>query len=63
MFEHVKRHYDMVALRDLCFELGIEIDNLPGTTLKNKQHQLISYLEQRQRYEELRRLMTALPRD
>lgn len=45
--------FDNEELRTLCFELGVEYDNLPGTGKKGKARELIRYLERRERIPDL----------
>lgn len=39
------KHFDDGELRDLCFELEIEYENLPGAAKKDKIRALVSYCE------------------
>jgi hypothetical protein len=46
-------HFDKSELRTLCFDLGIEYDDLPGTSRADKAIEFIKHLERRQRIHEL----------
>jgi len=41
-------HFDEEELRTLCFDLGIQYDNLAGSSKISKVRELISFLERRQ---------------
>lgn len=47
--------FDEEELRTLCFDLGIEFDELPGLGSAAKTRELIAFLERHQRLDELRR--------
>lgn len=46
-------HFNVVQLRDLCFELGEDYDDLPGREKASKARELIRFLERRGRLAEL----------
>lgn len=48
------QHFSLDELRVLCFDLGLEYDDLPGDTKTTKMHGLIEYLQRR---DELNRLL------
>ncbi len=43
------QYFDAGELRTLCFDLGVDYDDLPGEGKANKARELISYLERRDR--------------
>ena len=45
--------FDESELRDLCFDLGVAYDDLPGRGKKDKARELVTYMERRQRIPEL----------
>jgi hypothetical protein len=49
--------FDEGELRTLCFDLGIEYENLPGTTKADKARELVLYFEHRGRIPELLELI------
>jgi len=49
-------YFDAGELRTLCFDLGVDYDNLPGGGKADKARELISYLERRGRLPELVRI-------
>ena len=58
--EYLVRLHEMLAtsldageLRTLCFDLGVDYDDLPGEGKTNKARELIAYLERRDRLSEL----------
>lgn len=54
--------FDANELADLCFELGVDFENLAGGTKKSKARELILYCQRRARYAELvRRVRDARP--
>jgi len=57
--DHVKllqalvTHFDTKELHDLCLELGMDYDGLPGSRKQDKARELVSYLKRRGRIAEL----------
>lgn len=49
----LEAHFDLNGLRDLCFDMGIQYENLSGDTLGAKARELILYCERRLRIGEL----------
>jgi formylglycine-generating enzyme required for sulfatase activity len=47
------KHFSEDELRDLCFDLGVDYDILPGLGKGNKARELMTYLERRGRTSEL----------
>jgi hypothetical protein len=45
--------FDEGELRTLCFDLGIEYDDLPGKGRADKARELVAYLERRDRIPDL----------
>ncbi len=41
------RHFNLDELRVLCFDLGLEYEDLPGDTRTTKMHGLVEYLQRR----------------
>jgi hypothetical protein len=54
--EMLTASFDAGELRTLCFDLGIDYDDLPGEGKGNKVRELITYLERRDRIPELVRI-------
>ncbi len=50
------RYFNAGELRTLCFDLGIDYDDLPGEGKTDKARGLVSYLERRDRIPELIKL-------
>jgi hypothetical protein len=50
-------------LRDLCFELGLDYDDVSGSNRKDKTRELIVSLERRNRLDELRETIQRLRPD
>jgi len=53
-------YFDAGELRTLCFDLGVDYDDLPGEGKGNKTRELIAYLERRDRLSELLNLAQQL---
>jgi hypothetical protein len=53
-------HFDAEELRTLCFDLGIDYDDLRGEGKAGKARELITYLERRGRLDELLTIATQL---
>ena len=51
------RYFSLSELHDLCFELGIDFDDLGGASKADKARELISYLDRRGRLPELVRIL------
>ena len=51
--ETLAEYFDAGELRTLCFDLGVDYDDLPGEGKANKARELIAYLERRDRLSEL----------
>jgi len=51
--ETLATYFDAGELRTLCFDLGVDYDDLPGEGKANKARELIAYLERRDRIPEL----------
>jgi len=49
----VTQYFSAGELRTLCFDLGVDYDDLPGAGKTNKARELISYLQRRDRLPEL----------
>lgn len=49
----LSEHFDREELRTLCFDLGIDYDELRGEGATNKARELVAYLERRSRITEL----------
>ncbi|MCP4418853.1 MAG: hypothetical protein GY805_19730 [Chloroflexi bacterium] len=41
------KHFSLNELRVLCFDMGLEYEELPGDTRTTKMHGLIEYLQRR----------------
>ena len=51
--QNLAAHFDRGELHTLCFDLGIDYDDLPGEGKTNKARELVAYLERRSRVSEL----------
>ena len=51
--KEMKRAFNKEETRDLCFDLGIEYEDLPGSTRDGKQRELIRYCKNGNRIQEL----------
>lgn len=51
--QNLNRIFNVGELRELCFDLGIDYDNLSGTRKTDKIIDLIAYFERRQKLDEL----------
>jgi len=58
--ETLAAYFDAGELRTLCFDLGVDYDDLPGEGKGNKARELIAYLERRDRLPELVRMCQGL---
>lgn len=59
---HLTNHLSDSELRDLCDDLGIDYENLPGQAKSDKARELVLYMSRRNRLEELLRVaQTAHP--
>jgi hypothetical protein len=47
------KHFNEEELRQLCFDLGVDDEDVPGSTKSGKARELIAYLERRDRIDEL----------
>lgn len=47
IYEQLKARFDLEELRTLCFELGVDYDNLRGEGKSAKMRELITYLQHR----------------
>jgi len=54
------KYFDESELRDLCFELSIEYDDLPGVSKGSKVREIVAYLDRRERTSELVNLVQRL---
>jgi hypothetical protein len=52
LLKNVKSDFNESELRDLCFELDIEFDDLPGPSRKDKCRELISLMKRQKRIPE-----------
>jgi len=53
-------HFNESELRDLCFDLGVDYENLPGQAKSDKARELLGYARRHARWEELMRHCTRL---
>jgi hypothetical protein len=53
LYRILDRYFDSSELRDLCFDLGVDYEEIPGDTKAAKAREIISYLERRARLDEL----------
>ncbi|MCB9419671.1 MAG: hypothetical protein H6667_07695 [Ardenticatenaceae bacterium] len=52
----LEKHFSKNELDDLCFRLGVDDENVPGDTKRDKARGLVKYLDRRGRIEELIKL-------
>lgn len=57
LLDFVTRHFDDEELKTLCFDLGVEYEDLPARSRSGKARELITYLEKRGRLPELLELL------
>ena len=60
MLERLDQQLNDSELRELCFKLGVDYENLPPGSKKDKARELISALERRERLHELMAMMPSL---
>lgn len=51
--EELVNHFSLSGLKDLCFDLGVDYESLPGATKGDKARELITYFERRRNIAEL----------
>ncbi len=51
--DFITKYFDYNELRDLCFDLGIDHENLPGESKSAKARELVAYCQRRNRLDEL----------
>ncbi len=56
LHSNLMKGFNLSELQSLCFELGVEFEELPGGVKSSKVREFIAYMERRQRLEELLRL-------
>jgi len=56
----IVEYFNAGEMRTLCFDLGVDYDDLPGQGKANKARELISYLQRRDRLPELMRMVKQL---
>lgn len=63
LFQILSGTFNNGELRDLCFELGIEYDDLLGETRRDKARELVAFARRRDRLAELERaILRARPK-
>ena len=58
LFHSIDSHFNDSELRDLCFELGVDYDNLSGDNKRDKARELVEWMKRYDRLEELTELLT-----
>jgi hypothetical protein len=53
LYNGLVSHFNEEELRDLCFQLGIDYETLPGDSKTIKARELVAYHERRNRIESL----------
>jgi hypothetical protein len=53
LLRYLVKHYSLEELQTICFDLGVDYDNLGGSGKSGKARELIQYLERRGRLDEL----------
>ena len=51
--DNIDRHFDDSELRSLCFDLGVDYDDLSGLSKADKARELVAYCERRGRTKDL----------
>ena len=51
--DQIETHFNKSELQDLCFDLDIRYDNIPGDALKDKARELVDYCKRSDRLPEL----------
>jgi hypothetical protein len=60
LFQKVDRHFDDSELRDLCFQLGVAYEDLPGSGKRDKARELVTLLDRHGRLPDLLTLVGQL---
>jgi hypothetical protein len=55
----LEAYFDKEDLKNLCFDLGVDYENLPGQKKESKARDLVSHMEKRGRLEELKQAVKA----
>lgn len=58
--DQIADHFNLSELQDLCFKLGINFENLAGSTLNDKTLELVRYCQRHRRLIELLALLSEL---
>ena len=51
--DFILQYFSLGEVRDLCFRLGVDFDDLDGSTRKDKARELVAYMSRRQRLADL----------
>ena len=60
LHQRILKHFDEDELRTLCFDLGVNYDDLPGEARTGKARELVAFLDRRERLAELEARLTEL---
>ena len=58
--DFILQYFSLGEVRDLCFRLGVDFDDLDGSTRKDKARELVAYMSRRQRLADLYLLLKQL---
>lgn len=53
LYRLLEQSFNLEELKDLCFVLDVDFDNIPGSSRRVKARELVTYMRRRQRYEDL----------
>lgn len=51
--KNVTTHFDAGELQNLCFDLGVDYENLPGESKSDKAREMVEFMQRRERLHEL----------
>jgi len=60
IYEKIATHFNESELRDLCFQLAIDYEDLPGATKRDRIREIVEYCERRGSLPQLRELCSRL---
>jgi hypothetical protein len=58
LYDVLLRYFSLAELEDVCFRLGVDWDELPGSTKASKARALVDHLARRNRLEEIARIVS-----
>ena len=60
IYQLLEKHFDLSELRDLCFKLSIDFENLSGKNKRDKAREIVSYCQRHDLISDLRAILTEL---